>query len=424
MNIFESLFQLKHHQTNVKRELLAGLTTYVTVVYILIVNGYIIADSGIPLQAAILATAFTSVIGCVLMGFWANAPVILVPGMGVNAFFTYTIVHKMGLTWQEALAVVAISGLMFMLIAFTRLSKRIVTSIPDSLRKSITVGIGLLITFIGLQKGGLVQASKETFVTMGDLHQPVVALTLGSLLLTIVLYARNVKGSFLISLLITTIVAVLMGIRPSSTTVQSLSLDQYLTVVGSLSFSKMTSLPFWMATFILTMILVFENVGLLQGLLKDKKQFPAAFQANALSAFSAGLLGTSPTVCAVESATGIAAGGRTGLTPFTTGFLLLGSVFLIPFIQWIPDSAIASILVIVGGLMIGGVKDIPFNDLTEGIPAFFTIALIPFTYSIPDGIALGFITYAILKITTGKWRQLTPSFYLITSLFVIQLIFS
>lgn len=424
MNIFEFLFQFKYHKTNVKQELIAGLTTYVTVVYILIVNGAIISDSGIPLNAAILATAFAAFIGSLLMGFWANAPVILVPGMGINAFFSYTIVHEMGLTWQEALTVVTISGLLFTIIAFTRLSKLVLSAIPDSLRKSITVGIGLLITFIGLQKGGLVQASEETFVRMGDLSQPMVALTLGSLLLTIILYVRNINGSFLISLFVTTITAVLMGFHPESTTIQSLSLDEYLTVAGSLSFSKITSLPFWMATFILTMILVFENAGLLHGFLKDEKRFSAAFQANALSALSTGFLGTSPTVSAVESATGIAAGGKTGLTSLVTGTLLLGSIFLIPFIQWIPESAIASVLIMVGGLMVREVKEIPFEDMTEGIPAFITIALIPLTYSIPNGIALGFITYALLKIATKRQRQMTQAFYIIAILFLVQLILS
>lgn len=424
MNLLERAFQLNRHQTTGKNELIAGLTSYFTVVYILVVNGAIISDSGIPFSAAVTATVFTSFVGCLLMGFWANAPVVLVPGMGINAFFTYTMVHELGLAWQEALAVVVVAGLLFTVTAFSGLSSLIASIIPNSLKKGITVGIGLLITFIGLQKGGIIQANKQTFVTIGDLSQPAVWLTLGSLIFTVILFVRKIKGSFLLSILATTLVALLFGIQPADTEpVQLFSFDLYLNVVGSLSFARVTSFTFWTATFVLTMVLIFENMGLLQGMLEDKSKFRSAFQANAISATTAGLFGTSPTVSAVESATGIAAGGKTGLTAVTAGFLFLTSIFFIPFIKWIPDSAIASILIVVGGLMIHEVATIPFADFTEGIPAFITFAFIPFTYSIPDGIAFGFIAYAILKVAAGKTKKVPVPFYIIAGLFFLQLLF-
>ncbi|SEN27314.1 putative MFS transporter, AGZA family, xanthine/uracil permease [Lihuaxuella thermophila] len=423
MNLIERTFRTDRHQTTLKQELLAGITSYLTVVYIIIVNGAILSDSGIPFEAAVMATIVSSWIGCLLMGFWANAPIVLVPGMGINAFFTYTMVHDMGFTWQEALAVVVVSGFLFTAAAFSRLSILITTSLPDSLKKGITVGIGLLITFIGLQKGGIIVSDPRTFVAVGDLRQPGAWLTLITLMLILFLFARKIRGSFLLGILAATLVAKALNmeqVSPSGT--EFLSLKPFLAVAGSLSLAKIATFPFWTATFALVLVLVFENIGLLQGLLKDKSKFLPAFQASALSTINSGFAGTSPTVCALESATGISAGGKTGLTAITTGFLLLLSALLIPLIQWIPDSSIAAVLIVVGGLMVQEVQSIPFSDLTEGIPAFITFTFIPFTYSIPTGIAFGFIAYAILKLVTGKAKEAPFAFYAITCMFCLQLI--
>lgn len=424
MNLIERVFRISRHQTTLKQELFAGLASYFTAVYIVIVNGAILSDSGIPFEAAIMATILSSWFGCLLTGFWANAPIILVPGMGINAFFTFTVVHDMGFTWQEALAVVAVSGFLFTAAAFSRLSVLITTSIPDSLKKGITVGIGLLITFIGLQKGGIIVSDPRTFVAVGDLRQPGAWLTLATLVLILYLFSRRVRGCFLIGILAATLIAKGLEMEHISSSGNGfVSLKPFLSVAGSLSFAKIATLPFWTATFALVLVLVFENIGLLQGLLEDKTKFLPAFQANALSTVISGFVGTSPTVSALESATGIASGGKTGLTAVTTGFLFLLSVFFIPFIKWIPDSSIAAVLIVVGGLMVQEVQSIPFSDFTEGIPAFITFAFIPFTYSIPNGIAFGFIAYAILKIATGKAKHAPFAFYAITCLFSLQLIF-
>ncbi|MBD1371647.1 NCS2 family permease [Hazenella sp. IB182357] len=417
------LFSLKTHQTTGKQEVLAGLTSFFTVVYIIIVNGRIIADAGIPLSAAIMATALTSFFGCLLIGLWANAPLVLVPGMGVNAFFTYTIVHGMGLNWQEALTVVFISGLLYMIVAFTSLSGTISRAIPSSLKQAITVGVGLLIAFIGLQKGGLVIADSNTSVAIGDLGEPNVWLTLFALVTTFVLFARNVRGHFLIAILITTVAGAVSGIHyPIESNEHTFSISTYLEVIGSFSFSSIGTFAFWSASFVLTMVLVFENMGLIQGMLTDQSKFKRSFQANAISSAASGFLGTSPTVASLESATGIASGGKTGLTAVTAGLLFLLSLFFIPFIKWIPDSAIAAVLIVVGGLMMQEVKHIPFHDFSEGFPAFITLLLIPLTYSIPDGIAFGFISYAILKIAVGKRKDASATFYVIALLFLLQLI--
>jgi AGZA family xanthine/uracil permease-like MFS transporter len=422
LNILERLFALKRHGSTVKREMLAGLTVYFTSAYIIAVNSRIMEGSGIPLQAAIFATILASWVGSMLAGLWANAPLALIPGMGVNALFTYTFVHDMGLTWQEALAVVFVAGLLSSLAAFTPLAPLIARSIPVSLKKGITVGIGLLITFIGLQKGGLIASSDQTFVAIGDLGRPEAWLTLGGLALTIILSARNVPGSFLISLLSVTLAAAPLGIRPDAGKASgTFNPMAWWDVFGSLSFSGATNFSFWSATLVLAMVIIFENVGLIQGLLEDKGKFRASFQAASLSAMMSGLLGTSPTVCSLESAAGIASGGKTGLTAVTTAFLFLSSLLILPWISWIPDSAVAAILIMVGGMMIREVQSIPFSDMTEGIPAFITLSFIPFTYSIPDGIAFGFIAYAVLKIAARKVREVPTAFFVVAALFFVQL---
>ncbi|MCS1350269.1 NCS2 family permease [Mechercharimyces sp. CAU 1602] len=413
-------FQLEHHQSTLKTEVLAGMTSYFTIVYIVVVNATILADAGIPLTAGVIATILTSLVGCLLMAFWANAPIILVPGMGVNALFTYTIVQSMGLSWQSALMAVFISGILFMITAFTRLSRLLAVAVPTSLKDSITVGIGLFLTFIGLQKGGLITSNSTTFVTLGELSAPSTLLTVFSLVLTIFLFVRQVRGHFLIAIVVTTLLSILLGIQPSEVSaVPSLSWSEYSTVFASFSIAQIQDLTFWVATFSLTMVLVFENMGLIYGLLGEQGQkFGRAYQANAISAMTAGLFGTSPTVSTVESAAGIASGGRTGLTALTTGLMFLLVIPFISYIHLIPDAAIAPILIVIGGLMLQHVKNIPFDDLSEGFPAFLIIVLIPFTYSITDGIAFGFIAYPLIKVAMGKGKEISLPLYIIAGMFI------
>lgn len=421
--ILDRTFKLGLHETSPKQEVLAGVTSFFTIVYIMIVNASILSDAGIPLEAGILATVFSSFVGCLLMAFWANAPAILVPGMGVNAFFTYTAVHTLGLSWQEALAAVFISGIIFAIAAFTPIARVLSVSIPKSLKEAITVGIGLFLAFIGLQKGGLVVSNPNTAVAMGKLSSPVVLATVLTLIVALVLFIRNVRGNFLWTIAIGTGIAWLFGLVDTSQIGNSsFSFANYGDVFGAMSFGKLSSLPFWIATFSLSMVLIFENMGLLHGLLEDDRKFPRAYQANAISAMTCGLFGTSPTVSTVESAAGITAGGKTGLTSIVTGLLFFASLFALPFVKLIPDSAIAPILIIIGGLMITSIQQIPLNDFSEGFPAFLIIVMIPLTYSIADGIAFGFIAYPILKIALGKRKEVAPSMYIVTCLFLAMFV--
>ncbi|WP_110111757.1 NCS2 family permease [Bacillus sp. CGMCC 1.16541] len=424
--LFEKTFHLKQHDTTISKESVAGVVSFLSIVYIIAINSAILADAGIPMEAGIFATVATSVIGCLLMAFWANAPLILVPGMGINALFTYTMVQSMGLSWQEGLAAVLLSGILFALLAFSRFAGKLVESIPHSLKEAITVGVGLFLTFIGLQKGGLVIPSETTFVALGNLASPFVLSTLITLVITVVLFIRNVPGNFLISMVAGTFIAMLFGVLPSTdSTEQAEGITQFFAGFSAFSFTALGEVAFWAAVFSLTMVIVFENIGLIHGqlgMMNQNEKFPRAFQANAVSAITCGLFGTSPTVSSVESAAGIASGGRTGLTSLVTGALFLSSLLFIPFIKMVPNSAIAPILIMIGGLMIQNIKNINLQDLSEGFPAFLIIALIPLTYSIADGIAFGFIAYPILKVALGKMREVSAFMYGIAFLFLLNFV--
>lgn len=423
MNL-SKLFEVEKHGSSIRQEVLAGVTSFFTIAYIIIVNPLILADAGMPYYGVLLATILTTVAGCFFMGFYANAPIILTPGMGVNAFFTYTIIQGMGLSWQEALAAVIMSGLLFLIVASTKLKDILSESIPASLKHSITVGIGLFLAFIGLQKGGIIEASSTTFVKLGHLGHPSTLLTLIGLVVTLFLFSRNIKGSFIIGILFTCLIGYVTGwAHASENTHNKLEFAPFLELFFGADFKGIFSLPFWIATFSLTMIVTFENMGLLHGLLPDKKKFPKAFQANALSSLISGIFGTSPTISTVESAAGITEGGRTGLTSVVTGLLFLVSIAISPFLNLIPDGAIAPVLIIIGGLMVQNIQHIPLSDFTEGFPAFLIIALIPLTYSIVDGLAFGFIAYPVLKMAVGKRRQVPAPLYFIALLFLINFMF-
>lgn len=420
----ENIFHLRACDTTIRRELMAGFISFVTIVYIVAVNASILQDAGIPMEAGILATVFTAFAGALLMAFWANAPIILVPGMGINALFTYTLCHTMGLSWQEALAAVFVSGILFAVIAFTRAATVLSRAIPASLKEAITVGIGLFLTFIGLQKGGLIVTNPSTFVALGELSSPHVIVTLATLVITLILFVRNVPGNFLIGIAAGTGLGFLFGIvTPGGGS--SFSFAEYANVFSGFSFGGIWTLPFWIATFSLAMVIVFENIGLIHGhtaMAGQPQKFRRALQANAVSAALSGMLGSSPTVATVESAAGIAAGGRTGLTSLVTGTLLLGSLGLIPVVKMIPDGAIAPVLIIIGALMLQNVQNINLKDFSEGFPAFLIIAIIPLSYSIVDGIAFGFVAYPLLKLALGKRREVPALMYVISGLFLLNLV--
>lgn len=406
---------------------MAGTIGFFTIVYIIAVNSLILSEAGVPLEAAIIATIVTSVIGCLLMGFWANAPIILVPGMGINALFSYTMVHSMGLTWQEALAVVFVSGLIFMFVAFTSFAKKLSAVIPDSLKEAITVGLGLFLMLIGLEMGGIVAKGTDSIITLGEFNDPFVLAAVITFLIAIVLFMRNIPGNFLITIVLGTLIAAGFGLidfqQAEGETVKA---SDYMEVFGAMSFENLFSFVFWIAVFSLTLVLVFENIGLVHGhvsFINKPDKFSRAFQANSVSAMLSGVFGTSPTVSTVETAAGMAAGGRTGLTAVTTGMLFAASVFFIPLIKLIPNSAIAPILIIIGGLMLQNIRNIDMKDMSESFPAIIIIAMIPFTYSIADGIAIGFILYPIIKVAIGRAREVSLSLYVIAVLFIFNFIF-
>ncbi|MCA1040008.1 NCS2 family permease [Bacillus infantis] len=427
MKMLNQLFQLDANETSFKKEVMAGTIGFFTIVYIIAVNSLILSEAGIPLEAAIMATIITSVVGCFLMGFWANVPILLVPGMGINALFSYTLVQSMGLSWQEALAVVFVSGLVFAFVAFSRFAGSLSAAIPQSLKEAITVGLGLFLMLIGLEKGGIVEKGTNSLIALGNLGDPHVLATIITFLLAIVLFMRNVPGNFLITVAAGTLIALLFGnIDVSQAKESSFSFGDYLDVFGAMSFESFFSITFWVAVFSLTMVLVFENIGLVHGhvsFIGKPERFKRAFQANSVSALLSGLFGTSPTVSTVESAASMAAGGRTGLTTVATGLLFMLSAFFIPVIKLIPNSAIAPILIIIGGLMLQNIRNLDMKDMSESFPAFFIIAMIPFTYSIADGIAVGFILYPILKIAIGRAKEVSVALYVIAGLFLANFVF-
>ncbi|WP_126428142.1 NCS2 family permease [Brevibacillus marinus] len=422
--LLERLFGLQRAGTTAKQELLAGSVSFFTTVYIVVVNAAILADAGIPLEAGMIATVLAAASGCLLMAFCANQPLLLVPGMGINALFSYTLVHSLGLSWQEALAAVFTAGIIYAAVSFTALSRLLAAAIPSSLKAAISVGIGLFLTLIGLQKGGVIASRAGGYVALAPLDQPQVLLTLAGLLITLFVYLRRIPGGFLLSIAAGTLLAALAGQLDLTGWAKqsSLSAAAYGTLFASLSFGKIASLSFWIAAFSLALVVILENIGVIHSqlqLLGKPQAMERAMRAGAISVLTCGWWGTSPTVSAAESVAGIAAGGKTGLTALTTGLLFLGSLLLLPVATLIPDSAIAPVLVVVGGLMMQGGKNLPFDDLSEWFPAFLTIALIPFSHSIVDGMGFGFIAYPLLKLLVGKGRDVSVPLYAIAGLFLL-----
>jgi AGZA family xanthine/uracil permease-like MFS transporter len=414
-------FQLEENETTWRRELMAGLTSFFTCAYIILANPLILKDAGIPIGTTVIATIVASIIGCLLMAIWVNAPIIVIPGMGVNAFFSYTMVQSLGLSPQQGLVVVILAGLFFFIVSISSFGNRILESVPASLKHGITVGIGLFLTFIGLQKGGIIQSSETTVVALGHLGSPVTLSTIVGIIITLILFVRNVKGSLLIGIIITSFLTITFTEGNSSNVVDFQTQSKYLVNFSELNIFQ---IPFWIAVFSMTMIVLFENMGLLSGMLPDIKKFPRAYKAVAISTIASGLVGTSPTIASAESAAGITEGGKTGIPAFVVAILFGFSIVAMPLIQLIPGNAVAPVLIIIGALMMKSIQDIPFHDFSEGFPAFLIIICIPMTSSIADGLAFGFIIYPIVKIAIGKWKQVSPLVYLISTLFLLNIVAS
>ena len=409
---------------NLKTEFIAGMTSFFAISYIIIVNPIILKDAGIPASLSVFATIFSSALGCLLMYFIANAPVIITPGMGVNAFFTYTLVQSMKFTWQQALAVSAVSGLLYLIVAFTPLSRLFADAIPASLKHGITAGIGMFLVVLGLEKAQLIRSGgQRSLLALGDLSSPLVLLALFCLILTLVLYLRKVPGGFVIGIVVTSILAFVLRLDTKAASSTSLSmLGSYGKLLFQTDFGGIFTVKFLVAVFSMTMILVFESMGLLQGLLGDSSNFQRAYRANALSAFCSSFMGTSPTVAAAESASGIESGGRTGLTSLTAGIMFLLSLFFIPLLSYVPDAAIAPVILITGALMMEQIGQVDLTDFSEWFPAFLIIVLIPLTGSISTGLAFGFVAYPVAKLAAGQKKDLSKTLVVLAGLFLLQLI--
>ncbi|MDQ0243270.1 AGZA family xanthine/uracil permease-like MFS transporter [Bacillus fengqiuensis] len=429
-----SFFELDKRNTNVRTEILAGVTTFITMSYIILVNPQILSDAGIPKEAALAATIFASVFATLIMALWANFPVAVAPGMGLNAFFAYTVVLGQGLSWQTALGAVFISGIVFLLLTITGIRQTIVNGVPAVLKSAIGVGIGLFIAFIGFKNAGLVISSDATFVALGDLTKKGSLLALFGLIVASVLMAKKVKGSLLISVLITTFAAMIVGFISFPTSISdifSLQLPSISDTLFAMDLKGAIAYGVFSVIFSFTIVELFDNLATLIGLSKKAglmdgngkiENLDRALQADAVGTMASAALGCTVMNAYIENATGISEGGKTGLSALTVGVLFLLSLLFAPLIFLIPSVATAPILIIVGALMLSEIKQISFDDYTDVIPVFLTIILMPLTFSIAQGLAFGFLSYTILKLLTGKYNQLHWITYLISIAFIINFI--
>lgn len=428
--MLERTFQLSAHGTTVKTELLAGLTTFLTMAYIIFVNPDILAAAGMPKDAVFVATCLAAALGSAIMGLYANYPIALAPGMGLNAYFAFAVVQGMGFTWQQALGAVFISGLLFIVISLFKLREAIVNAIPRSLKFAISAGIGLFLAIIGLKNAGLIAAHPATFVTLGDLHQPGPVLAVIGFFIIVALEQRKVPGAIIIGILAVTVAAVLMGLTPFAGIVAAppslaptfLQMD----LAGALNMGLLTVI----LTFFLvelfdasgTLIGVAHRAGLLD---KDGKlpRLKKALLADSTAIAAGAALGTSSTTAYIESAAGTAVGGRTGLTAVTVAVLFLAAIVFAPLAGTVPAYATAPALCYVAVLMLKGLAEIAWDDLTEAAPAVVTAITMPFTFSIAHGIAFGFISYAAIKILAGRVKELPPMVAVIAVVFVLKFAF-
>ncbi|MGQ9372728.1 NCS2 family permease [Acinetobacter tandoii] len=428
-NVLERLFKLSENKTTFRTEVLAGVTTFLTMCYIIIVNPMILSETGMDHGAVFVATCLAAAIGCLVMGIIANYPIALAPGMGLNAYFTYSVCMGMGVPWQTALAAVFVSGLVFIAISMFKIREAIVNAIPMSLKFAIGGGIGLFLALIALKNSGIIVDNPATLVGLGDLKQPTVLLTLFGFLMIVVLHHFKVRGSIIISILVLTAISTVMG------------LSEFKGVVGEIpsiapTFLQMDFEGLFTASlvgviFVFFLVDLFDSTGTLvgvahrAGLLQDGKlpRLKKALFADSTAIVAGAALGTSSTTPYIESSAGVAAGGRTGLTAVVVGILFILCLFLAPLAQSVPSFATAPALLFVGVLMIQGITHIEWDDITEAVPAFLTIVFMPFSYSIADGIAMGFISYALIKLCTGKASTVPYMVWIVAVLWAIKFAF-
>jgi AGZA family xanthine/uracil permease-like MFS transporter len=432
----DRIFGLRENRTDVRTEVLAGATTFVTLAYILFVNPNILKDAGMPVEATFAATCVASAFATIVMGLYANYPIAVAPGMGLNAFFTHAVVIGMGLPWQTALGAVFISGLVFFLLTITRVRQWIVEGVPGVLRSAIGVGIGVFIAFIGLRNAGIIIRSDTTLVTLGAMNTPGVLVAVAGLLVTSGLVARHVRGALLLGVAATTAIAMAAGVSPIPKSASSLvSLTNPFAALRATAFKLdiPAALGFGLIPilFSFTFVDLFDNIGTLIGvsrrakLLDDSGRLPRigrALVADSLGTMFGALMGTSTVTSYVESAAGVSEGGRTGLTAAVVGVLFLIALAFAPLVGFIPTQATAPALILIGALMMGEIVHIRFDDFTEAVPAFFTIVMMPLTYSIAQGLAFGFMSYTIVKLLAGRHRENNPVTYTLAVLFLLHFV--
>jgi len=421
------MFELQDNGTTVRTELLAGVTTYMTMVYIAFVNPAILAEAGMDKGAVFVATCLAAAFGSALMGLYANYPVALAPGMGLNAYFTYSVVKGLGLTWQTALGAVFLSGIIFLLVSITPIREWVINSISKSLKLAISVGIGFFLAVIGLQSAGVIVADPTTLVTLGDLKAPRVAIAVVTFLLMAALHARKVHGAILIGILAAYLTSLAMGLStfagvaslPPSIAPVFLQMD----VTGALNLGAAA------IVFTFFFVVVFDNTGTLigvahaAGMVRPDGTLPRigrALTADSTAAMVGAALGTSTTTSYIESAAGVNAGGRTGLVALTVALLFLATLFFAPLAASIPIFATAPALVFVGCLMMAGARDIDYEDATEYVPAAVAILSMPLTYSIANGVAFGILTYAGIKVLAGRFHEISAAVAILAILFVLK----
>ncbi|MEH6492139.1 NCS2 family permease [Halopseudomonas sp.] len=426
--MLEKLFKLREHGTTVRTELLAGLTTFLTMAYIIFVNPMMMADAGIDPGAAFVATCLAAAIGSLIMGLWANYPIALAPGMGLNAFFSYTVVGSMGYSWQVALGAVFLSGLMFFLLSIFRIREWVINSIPMALRSAIAAGIGLFLALIALKSAGIVVDHPATLVSMGDLTQPGALLAAAGFAVIVALAYRKVTGAVMIGILLITGISLITDLSQASGVVSAPpSLAPTL-----MQFDIKGALEVGMLSIIFAFLFVdlFDTSGTLIGVAQRANLIDAegkmprlgrALMADSTATMAGAALGTSTTTSYIESAAGTAAGGRTGLTACVVALLFLLSLFFSPLAGAVPAFATAPALLFVAVLMTGGLVQVDWDDLTEAAPVVITAIMMPLTFSIANGIAAGFIVWTAIKLLSGRWQDLNPSLYVLAGLFVIKL---
>jgi len=437
----DNFFNLKASQTTVQKEVIAGVTTFMTMAYIIVVNPQILSKTGMDHSALVTATILASMIATLIMAFYARLPFGLAPGMGINAFFAYTIVLQMGYSWQLALTAVFLEGIIFLLLTFFNIREAIVNSIPINIKHAVSVGIGLFIALIGLNSANVVVTGMEAgangaltgnIVQMGNINSPSVLTALTGLIITAVLLALRIKGALLIGILVTTLIGIPFGVTHLPEDARLVSLPPSVEpLFFKIRLGEIFSTNMLIILFTLLFVDMFSAVGTLigvgakAGMLDENGRLPRARQAlfsDAAGTTFGSLLGTSTVTTYIESAAGIAEGGRTGLTSFVIALLFGLALFLSPLFLIIPEAATAPALILVGFFMITPIKEIDFNDYTEAFPAFLTIVIMPLTYSIAEGVVFGILSYVLLKLLTRRGKEVSLLIYILAAIFVLRFI--